>query len=77
MKNSNKKFLSSIIPIYNEEKNLFKNLEFIFLKLKNILKNNFELIIVNDGSDDGSYKEITKFKKKYTKVKIINLKLFY
>ena len=74
MKNSNKKFLSSIIPIYNEEKNLFKNLEFIFLKLKNILKNNFELIIVNDGSDDGSYKEITKFKKKYTKVKIINLK---
>lgn len=50
--------ISLIIPLYNEENRLKKNLKFIqnFLKKKNI-----EVIFVNDGSDDNSEKIIKKF----------------
>lgn len=74
MKIKKKKLLSLIIPVYNEEKNLFKNLQFNIFKLRNILKNNFEIIIVNDGSTDNSYIEISRFKKIYPETKIINVK---
>jgi len=50
--------ISLVIPLYNEENRLKKNLKFI----QNFLKNkNIEVIFVNDGSDDNSEKIIKKF----------------
>tara|TARA_B100000989_G_scaffold167908_1_gene125600 strand:- start:1777 stop:2481 length:705 start_codon:yes stop_codon:yes gene_type:complete len=56
--------ISLIIPLYNEESRIKKNLSFIqnFLKKKNI-----EVIFVNDGSSDNSEKIIKKFISKNNK----------
>tara|TARA_Y100000590_G_scaffold221709_1_gene250956 strand:- start:1625 stop:2326 length:702 start_codon:yes stop_codon:yes gene_type:complete len=61
---------SIIIPIYNESKNIDTLISEIFLALKDI--NNFELILINDGSTDSSKQVLEKIKKKYL-IKIINL----
>lgn len=68
-------FISVIIPIYNEEKNLLKNLNFIYSKLKKI-KKKYEIIIVNDGSTDNTIKIVKKFLSKKNKkyYKLINIK---
>ena len=39
---------SVIVPVYNEEGNIGN----LILKIKTVLNNNDELIIVNDGSSD-------------------------
>jgi glycosyltransferase involved in cell wall biosynthesis len=68
----NLKTLSLIIPVYNEVKaiqNTIENLD----KLKQNLKNfEFEIIIVNDGSNDGTEKYLQQYKKKSENVFIIN-----
>ena len=52
---------SIVIPIYNESKNIDSLVSEIFLTLKGI--NNFELILVNDGSTDNSKQVLEKLKK--------------
>ncbi len=59
--------LSIIIPIYNGEKYLEDCLESI-LKAKS---DNFEVIIINDGSTDKSYDICERFSKKDSRVKVI------
>lgn len=67
-------FISIVIPIYNEEKQLFNNLNFVYSKLKKVNKK-FEIIIINDGSKDNSLKIIKKFIKIDKKnIKLINIK---
>jgi glycosyltransferase involved in cell wall biosynthesis len=61
---------SLIIPCYNESKNLPKLLE----NCKNILKNNIELILVNNGSFDNSNTVLKELKKKNTKIHIVSIK---
>lgn len=53
-------YLSIIVPIYNEKNILFKNIN----KINNFFFNKFEfeIIIVNDGSNDGSDKILSKLK---------------
>ena len=55
--------LSIIIPIYNE----VKQLNYTIKKLQTLKKkiHNYELIFIDDLSNDGSYKKLTTFKKKY------------
>ncbi len=56
------KQLSVIIPAYNEEKVIFKNLK----QVESYLKRNFdkhEIIVVNDGSSDKTADEVRKFGK--------------
>ncbi len=60
MPHENKLNLSIIIPVYNEENFLHR----LFVDLKKFFdKSQIEIIIVNDGSTDGSEEIIKKFEK--------------
>ena len=62
--------LSIVVPVYNAEKFIIKNL----IKLQKIIEKiekNFEIIIVNDGSNDSTY-EILEQLKKNKKIKIFH-----
>lgn len=63
--------ISAVVPIFNEEGNiniLYKKLKDTFLKIDR----NFEIIFVNDGSYDNSFKILQKISRKDKKVKIIS-----
>ncbi len=63
--------LSIIIPIYNEEQIISKNLEKFYAYLKNNKKiDNFEIIIVNNGSLDKTQILADNFVKSHTGTKI-------
>ena len=67
-----KKKISVIFSFRNEVENLEKLISNIEISLKN-LKHNFELIFINDSSDDGSLELLKKIKtkKKQLFIKII------
>ena len=68
MKNDIK--LSLIVPVFNAEKFIVKNL----IKLQNLvneIEKNFEIIVINDGSNDSTIKRL-KYFKKAKKIKIFN-----
>jgi len=58
------------VPIYNESGSINNVIEEIFLTMKPY-ENNFELIVVNDGSTDKTIYKIELLKKMY-KIKLIN-----
>jgi len=60
---------SIVIPVYNEERNILP----LYNSIKKALKSlTYDLIFVDDGSTDGSVKEIKKLTDK--KVRLIKLK---
>ena len=60
---------SIIIPIYNSEKYLKKCIESVL----NQTEQNYELILINDGSKDSSEEIMTKYRNKYPdKIKIFS-----
>ena len=65
--------LSIVIPVYNSSNNLIRLIKEIFSigSLKKIKK---EVILVNDFSNLQTQILLNKIKKKYKKIKIINLK---
>jgi len=63
--------LSIIVPIHNSEKFLSACLKSICLQINQ----NTEVILVNDASTDDSLKICKKFEKKFSFVKLINLKI--
>lgn len=62
--------LSVVIPAYNEEKKISLDIEAVFNYFQES-KINGELIIVNDGSKDETYKVACSFKDKYKTLKVI------
>ena len=62
--------VSIIMPVYNKKKYLNKSIKSIL----NQTYKNFELIIVNDGSTDGSSQICYKFSQEDTRIKIIDIK---
>lgn len=56
----NKK-ISVIVPCFNEERTIFKNIKKIFNYLKSNFEN-FEIVTVNDGSTDKTMEELKKIK---------------
>ena len=63
--------ISIIIPVYNEE----GNINLLNKKVFNTLKNkSFEIIFVNDGSNDSSVSKIKILSNKYDNITLINLK---
>ena len=54
--------ISIVIPIYNEQDNITQLIKEVRSALEK--KINFEIIIVDDGSDDNTYEVVNKIKKK-------------
>jgi len=66
------KYLSVIIPVYNEE----KNLEILYKELKPVLESigkKYEIIFVDDGSSDNSLNILRQFVRSDSTIKIIKL----
>lgn len=70
MKKIKFKTISIIIPVYNEEKFIEKTIKSVIKS--NTLKLKKEIIIINDGSTDNTFKILNKINKKYKNLKIIN-----
>ncbi|MTM73415.1 glycosyltransferase, partial [Turicibacter sanguinis] len=64
----NKVMVSIIIPVYNVEKYLEECLDSAI----NQTYRNIEIIVVNDGSTDGSLSILNEYASKYSNLKIIN-----
>ena len=68
--------ISIISPVYNSQECLKKLVEkIIFYSSK--VASKFEIILVDDGSKDGSWNEITMLKKRYDFIKGIKLSKNY
>ncbi len=72
MKNPGRK-LSVIMPAYNEESCIFVTLQETIETLQNDLHLDYEIIVVDDGSDDGTYQALRKVAQTSDKVKLIKL----
>jgi glycosyltransferase involved in cell wall biosynthesis len=68
--------ISIISPVYNSKKCLKKLVEKIIF-FTNKITNKFEIILVDDGSEDKSWSEIKRLKKRYKFIKGIKLKENY
>ena len=55
-----------VVPTYNER----KNISILFEKLIRLVKSNFEILVIDDNSPDGTYKEVLKYQKKYKFIKL-------
>lgn len=55
-----KKLISLIVPVYNEEQNIVPMYEACKKTMDRVPKYNWELIFINDGSKDCSFEYITK-----------------
>ena len=64
-------FLSIIIPTFNDENIIKKKIYLLNKKLKK-LPIKYEIIVINDGSKDGTKSEIKKISKKYKLILINN-----
>ena len=62
------KKVSIIIPVYNVEKYLKRCLDSVC----NQAYENLEILIVNDGSKDGSLKICNEYANKYSNIKLLN-----
>lgn len=71
-----KLMISIIIPVYNEYDNINPLYEKLASELP-LLERDFEVIIVNDGSNDGSEDLLTQVSGKDARFKIVNLRRNY
>jgi glycosyltransferase involved in cell wall biosynthesis len=67
------KVLSIVVPVYNEEKNIKPLYDEIIQSIDGKYKG-FEIIFIDDGSQDGSWDELRKFAKLDSRVKVINFR---
>ncbi|HWP83433.1 MAG TPA: glycosyltransferase family 2 protein [Bacteroidota bacterium] len=65
--------LSVVVPLYNEAESIPE----LFAKLQDVLKHAgkpFEVIFVDDGSTDDSFRVLTQIQEKYSNVKVIRFR---
>ncbi len=68
------KMISFVVPIYNEEEGIKKFLDIELMPVvEKINKYNTEVILVNDGSSDGTLEVIQKYAVKNKNVKVVAL----
>ena len=66
--------VSVVVPLYNEEKTIVNILSKIQDEIKKLDKFNFEVIVINDGSNDNSKKLLKENSSLYNT--LISLKIF-
>ena len=77
MENSNKqKLVSIVIPCYNEEENINRTFDGL-LELAKDHKYDFEILAVDDGSQDGTWDVIKKYAESYKEIRGINMMTNY
>ncbi|MEM7816667.1 MAG: glycosyltransferase family 2 protein, partial [Candidatus Aenigmatarchaeota archaeon] len=64
------KELSVIIPAYNEEKRIRKTIESVLKNSKDVA-NDVEIIVVDDGSSDNTYKIAKSLERKFPNLKVV------
>ena len=69
---NNKKLISLIVPVYNEEQNIEPMYEACKNAMKTIPAYNWELIFINDGSKDNSFATLSKIALKDKSVKALD-----
>lgn len=70
MKKNKVELISIVVPIFNEA----ENIPIFYNELKRVINNfNYEIIFVDDGSNDSSDKIIKKIREKNSRVKLISL----
>jgi dolichol-phosphate mannosyltransferase len=67
------RFLSVVVPIYNEEENVDPLIDAV-LPVMDELGQPYEVILVNDGSSDGSEARLAAAAARHPKVKVINFR---
>lgn len=67
-----KTLVSIVLPCYNEEAIIQKNVSAIITYLENINKYNWEIVIVNDGSKDRTGEIANQLEKSNDKVRVIH-----
>jgi len=67
--------ISVIIPAYNEENRITPTIDNVVEYLDILAKDNYEIIVVLDGSKDKTLEVMTKLSKKYNRIKIIDNKI--
>lgn len=66
-------YLSVVIPAYNEEKNFLAGLVNPALKYLQQQKYNWELLFVDDGSTDSTFKLLAGFAKKDARIRVLKI----
>ena len=56
--------ISVIVPMFNEADNVKNCISIIKLVLDRNFRNDWEIVVVDDGSNDGTYKNLMEVKKK-------------
>ena len=72
MKNPGRK-LSVIMPVYNEESCIFETVQETIRTLQESLNLDYEIIAVDDGSDDGTHQVLRKVAHTSDKIKVMRL----
>ncbi len=72
MKNLGRK-LSVIMPAYNEESCIFETVQETIRTLQESLNLDYEIIVVDDGSNDGTYQVLRKIAQMSDKIKVVKL----
>lgn len=70
------KMLSVVIPLYNEEESLME-LSLSLKRVFDLLKCNYEVIFIDDGSTDGSFEKIKEINKRNSRYHCIKLRKNY
>jgi dolichyl-phosphate beta-glucosyltransferase len=63
--------LSIVIPAYNEKNRLPSTLERILTHMSKTYVGSYEIIVIDDGSKDGTSQSVELFIKKYPNVRLI------
>lgn len=73
MPGNNSKLISVVVPLYNEEAGIKTFNDYLFSQLKLIPSYNFEVIYVDDGSDDNTAPIIKDLSKNSKGIKLLKL----
>ena len=65
--------LSIVIPVYYNEDNLIPLYEDIKKKIIEVIDYDYEIVMVNDGSQDNSYQVMKQLAEKDENIKIVSL----